>query len=334
MKSKIYLLIIVAANLLFLSSCYSPKFMVDDDVYVLKSNSLPIGESLNDESSYSNYRKNRANRTVSPSIYDDNFSIRDRFHRDNWMFGFGYSYYNRPNYWQNSYRPSWGYPYSPYMSMGYSNWFYFNDPFIYEYGFYPTAYSPYYYGGNYGYGNSYGYYNGSNYANGYSNNNGGFISGSTNNHSGPRGTIGGFGNPGNRLEGNTLKSIQINNPNSGIAYERPINSRKVENTAVIGQNAQPSRESNMIHSTSVGRKEINYTPTEDRGIRTPSSVSNSRSNSSRPSATQSPARQIDFRENSGGGRIESPSRPSGGNSPSNNGGRSGGSPASNSGRRN
>ena len=70
MKSSKILIVLPVLSLL-IASCYSPKLLVDDDVYVLKSNELPVGESLNDETSYSTF-KNKQNAGMVSSNYYNN----------------------------------------------------------------------------------------------------------------------------------------------------------------------------------------------------------------------------------------------------------------------
>jgi hypothetical protein len=303
--------------------------MVDDDVYMMKNNKLPVGESLNDETSYASYRNNRDNRTVSSSFYDDEFLARDRFHRDIWMFsmGFGNPYYNN---WMFGSRPNWGFPYdSPYM-YGYVNPLYLYDPFGSPYGFYPTAYNPWYMGGNYGYGFNGGYYGYGNGA-GYTFNNSGNTYTSYNHHSGPRGTTAGFGNPSNRLQGNTVKSINSNLNEVSSYNNRTSIQPKVDNNTVIGDNYKPTGNNFSRGGSVFSKPEVSYKPTSDRGIRNPSTINSGEIRGNHPS--QSPQRTIEMRNN-GGGRIDSPSRSNSGNSPSNGNGRSGGSPSNTGGRRN
>lgn len=303
--------------------------MVDDDVYMLKNNKLPIGESLTDESSYASYRNNRYNKTVSSSFYDDDFLDRDHFRRDIWAFSMGYGnpYYNN---WMYGSRPNWGFPYySPYM-YGYVNPIYMYDPFGSPYGFYAPAYNPWYMGGNYGYGNgNYGY--GYNYGDGFNYNNSGNYSVQYNHHSGPRGTTAGFGNPTNRIQGNTVKSAAFNDNGLSSYKDRTPVQRKIDNSSVVGDNYKP-RDNNLSRGSSqVNKPDVNYKPTDDRGIRNPSSIN---SNEIRGNQNNhSPQRNTEMRGNSGG-RLESPGRTNGGSAPSNGGGRSGGSPANTGGRRN
>jgi hypothetical protein len=331
MKRSIQYAFIAAFSSLLLTSCCSPQFMVDDDVYVLKNNKLPIGESLNDETSYSSFRNNRENNSVSSTFYDDEFLMRDRFHRDNWLFSMGYGnpYYSG---WMFGSRPNWGIPYySPYM-YGYVNPIYMYDPFGSPYGFYPTAYNSWYYGGNYGYGPYGGF--GNQYGNnqGFNFNTSGTYTTNYNHHSGPRGSGGGFGNPNGRLEGNTIKSL--NNTNTGLTAHtnRPSIQRKVENTSVIGENFKPRANNLTRENAQQTRINTNYKPTSNRGINNPSSTYSNEPRGTRPSST--PQRSNDFRQHNGDNRLDTPSRSNGGGSINNGGGRSGGSPANSGGRRN
>lgn len=302
--------------------------MVDDDVYMIKSNKLPVGESLTDESSYASYRNNRDGRAVS-SFYDDEFLSRDRFHRDFWMFSMGYGnpYYSNCMFSMN---PNCGIPYySPYM-YGYVNPIYMYDPFGSPYGYYPTAYNPWYMGGNYGYGYYGGYY-GYGYGSGYNPYNSGNTNISYNHHSGPRGTSAGFGNPANRVQGNTIKSLNNNSNNNFISKDNPAPlQRKVDNNMVIGDNYKPNNNLSR-NGGGLNKKEVNYKPTVDRGIRNPATINSGEIRNNKP--THSPQRNNEMRGN-GGGRIDSPGRSNDGNAPSNGGGRSGTSPSNTGGRRN
>lgn len=339
MKAFVKLTFLVACGTLLLSSCYSPKLMVDDDVYILKNNKLPVGESLNDETSYSSYRNKKENRSVSSTFYDDEFFIRDRFHRDNLMFGMGWGnpYYNN---WMYGNRPYYYYSYPFYSSMsGSINPIYLYDPFGSMIGFYPTAYDYWYFGGNYSpwiYGNNYGYGNAWNnygYGNnlGYNYNNPGNTYIHYNHHSGPRGTTAGFGNPSNRLQGNMVKTMtQPGKEINALSNRTPVQ-RKVDNTSVIGDNPKPKDLKPARNNTVDSRTNPGLKPTSDRGIRTPSPTIENGARGTRP--THAPTRSNEIRNNNGGGRIDTPNRPSNGGSPSNGGGRSGGSPSNTGGRR-
>lgn len=295
--------------IVLLSSCYSPKFMVDDDVYMLKNNKLPVGESLNDESSYYNFKKKKTQGINSTRYADEEWRMRRNFHSPfGWTYGMNLYYINYPF----GYRPDcWGVPYyfSPYPFSPCNPYYAYNP-----YGN-PYFYDPYYYGSGYWnpYGNN-GYYN-----NQYTNNP--IVLG--NHHSGPRGTIGGFGNPAGRLEGNNLKSIT---PAGVINKPQPQNSfsqRKIDNSMVIGQGKVNP---NTVNSPKpIERKnEIRYTPSQERTIRNTGGNTNRqtpiRHENSRP--VSHPNRTIEMN----GGRNDNPSINRGGNSGGSNGsGRSGGS---------
>ena len=252
----------LALTTLLLSSCYSPKFMVDDDVYMVKNSMLPVGESLTDESTYASYRNNREADGVSRHYYDDDFFFwiqRRPFFGTHWMLSMGF--YN-PYFMTNPYHSfsHFGTPYfSPYMFGG-INPIYMADPFGSPYGFYPTAYNFAYMGGMYSpyyggfYGNPYGgFYNGGNYTVNY------------NHHSGPRGTLSGFGNPNSRSSGGSVIKSSSTAGNNVSArqfntQQKLDRSSNVGNNVRLEQTVRPSR-------TSAQNNPVRYSPTTDRANR-------------------------------------------------------------------
>lgn len=356
MKKSIFNFLAIGSSLAILSSCYSPKFMVDDDVYVLKANEIPLGESMNDETSYSNFRENRrngVNSQYSNDYYIVNNSFNNGWYGNNMMFG--------TNSW---FRPSFAIFYNPYMGYSY-------DPYGYYYGYgYPyfghygyNYYDPYsYYGGNYGYyspffnpyfgpGSSWGNGgNGWNFGNGNS-------TVAYNHHNGPRGSItGGFGNP-NRLESHSkVKSNVLSQPGGA---KTPV---RINNSDVVGRNSggskvtpssrpvttsgtlNPGRSSGTTTAVNNRSNERTLQPVENRGVISPSGSSYGRGSSGTiSSGSNSGGRSGNFQNNSSGGRSttinESRSGGSfnsgGSSSGSSSGGRSGGSSSgsSSSGRR-
>ena len=322
---------------LLVQSCYSPKFMVDDDVYVMKNSAIGVGESTSDETTYASYRKQRDNRSVSSNFYSDDDFMRRHTRPSFWHMGIGMNnMYCRPGFNTIGY---FGTPYySPYMYGG-INPIYMVDPFGHPYGFSPMAYDPWLYG----YNNCFGY--SSWYGNGWNNNgwnmtNYGMSNPTVyfNHHSGPRGSLSGIGNPGGRSSGSAVvKSVQ--NPNhTGYSQNTASNVRqkRIDNTVNVGQSIRensslkPSSTTPTVQSVRPNR----LTPTTDRNIRpsgTPATLSPSRpgiNNSSPGRNNNSPTRM----ENPGTRGNEM--RPSGsGSGGTINGGRSGGSPASGGGGR-
>lgn len=305
------------------SSCYSPQFMADDDVYVVKESALPVGESLNDPISYSAFRNNKKNRSLSSTYYNDlnNFLIvSNNFSSRYWLFSMGfYNPYLR-NY-------NFGIPYcSPYMYGGCSP-LYMIDPFGSMYGFYPISNYPMYFGGNYFFGNNYGYFNNYN-PNETGFNNYGGITAAYNFHSGPRGTLSGVANPGGRSTGTIV--LKSSSPISSNA--RPEMGRIDVNHRIApltNNNTSPSIE------RPVSQQQVNsrFTPSDGRVIR-----SNNTPPSSAGRTIDTPGRMDNSPSNRGGSMHENSSprgtgvNNNGGGSGSN--GRSGGNSGGGTGRRN
>ena len=189
--------------------------LVDDDVYVLKNQALPIGESLTDETSYTTF-KSRKKRNITASNYyrdDRNYlynSSCNHFSID--RFGCGCSFYSWNFYSHNFY------PHRFYQP------FYAYDPYFYgSYGFYPAGFYPFPM-------NTIGFYGGTMY------NSGPMVFTipeiHTNQHSGPRGSISGFGNAANRnsnpivLKSANYPSNSGNKPISTALRDRPIGSQR------------------------------------------------------------------------------------------------------------
>lgn len=225
-----YLIIMI----LLLSSCYSSKMLVDDDVYVVKNNTLPVGESLTDETSYSTY-KNKKNNNKSNNTYYQNQNNYLYNRHCNYFDGFGCSYY-ASNFYSPYYNP-YGYYGNGFYggnSMYNTNGVWILDPYTGLFFYRPSFYSAY---GNYPYGYNVGGIYGSPYYPydyGYYNNVAGNYSYSTpeihsNQHSGPRGSISGFGNPAGRNKNNiVLKSASVpsgnQKPNTSVVIlkDRPV----------------------------------------------------------------------------------------------------------------
>lgn len=136
--------------LLLLTGCASFPASFDDDVYVIGSGNLPLGESMTDETSYAHYRDSRRNNEDW-----DYFDDRGVFYHPPFP---GYSpfymmtFYPAWNNWNYHYSNPWNYGYgwdmyytagwNPYygMYMPYSVW-------CYPYGLgYGGFYSPYFFG--------------------------------------------------------------------------------------------------------------------------------------------------------------------------------------------
>lgn len=329
MKSSKILIVLPVLSLI-ITSCYSPKLLVDDDVYVLKNNELPVGESLNDETSYSTFKNKQNAGMVSSNYYNnlDELSYYPLCRNASFFYiGCGCSFYAYSQFYGNRPFNQFGYSpmfYSPYSSFGY-------DPFYNSMGFYnPYGYNPYGFNPYGGFGNGYGNYGNTSY-------NPGTVTTNYNHHSGPRGTSSGFGNPSGRPQGNTVKSTFASTPNNKPTQQAAISNRKIDPTVVVGQ-SKPMRPTLTATSGRVSSSSpITYTSTSDRGVRNP----NSGSTISNSGMTTSPSRggSIGGNEHSGGrvnsGTISGGSRGgSSGNSGGSSGGRAGGGSPSGSGRRN
>lgn len=334
MKMSAIQILFLALTAFLVQSCYSPKFMVDDDIYVMKNSTIQVGESTSDETSFASYRKQRDNRAVSSHFYNDDLFMNPHFRPRFWHMGFGMNnMFYRPGFGHMS---SFGFPYySPYMYGG-INPIYMVDPFGSPYGFHQMAFDPWLYGHNGYYGNSYWNNNGWN-NNGWNNNgNVGNPVVHHNHHSGPRGSLSGIGNPGGRSSGSSVVK-SVHSPNSNGYSQNTLGNvrqKRIDNTSNVGQSI---RESNALKPTTPvsvqSIRQNRLTPTTDRNVR-PSGVP----------VTASPSRPginnagTPSRTNSTPVRMENPGlrgndvRPSGSGS-SGGSGRSGGAPASGGGSR-
>src|SRR5574343_1630459 len=171
MKVTLYLSSFVLLGGL-LSSCYSNRMLVDDDVYVMKNSELPVGESLTDETNYSTYKYKQDRGVTANSYYYDPYNITamnncdcnpfyftpfdcgwgNRYYGSYHMYDmyYGYGYYNafghnmmNPYTYNSLYGPMfnpYGFSYGAYYSPSYYNnsWYYESNPYIgnngYSYG--------------------------------------------------------------------------------------------------------------------------------------------------------------------------------------------------------
>lgn len=335
--------IIFGLGALFLSSCgiRSEQFM-NDDAYLVKPNSNPIGESSADETSYSAFkkRKNDSNNTITYSA-TDNRQNRRCLTQQMWFEGCGCSYWYWAQYSPYSYR----YPYQTYYGYGaYGYNPYYGHSSYYNYGYYggsPWGYNPYYgyssyyydpfapnipyyYGTNPYYGNQ--YYSNQNWNNSQSNNGTSIISR-------PRGSMAGYANPSGRKVGQTVaKSGTVNSGATG----KPNKSLSANSSTVT---RKP-----ITNSYQTGSRRTETTNTTSRQGDFISNSSKPRVNSTNTS-TNSRTNQGSYGNNNNSGRSYEPSnqgsigRSSAPSNSSNSGGRSGssgksGSSNSSSGRRN
>lgn len=150
MKRKTTIRLMQATTAVFalsLSSCMSISDVASDDVYVMKGASIPVSESLTDETSYATYRykKERNNRV---DYYADNRSIFRRYNRYNSPY-MGYNYnsrYNMNPYFGNTH---FGHHGSGLMYMPGMGWT-FAGGYMNPYGVYGHPHQMYGYGDYYG----------------------------------------------------------------------------------------------------------------------------------------------------------------------------------------
>jgi hypothetical protein len=322
---KTNLFFIFALSVL-ITSCYSSKSIIDDDVYVVKANTLPVGESLTDEASYSTYLyRNHHEVEANTSYYYDrqtlnysNFYFSPYFIGSN---GMGYSPYGingQPPFFGSSYGIN--YPYGGYYGdNGYGgNGYYGNN---YGYGYYGNNYygnnyygNNYYSNGYYGngyYGNNYGYgYYGNNYYGGYGGYGGwnnshhnsatsGTFYNSTNHHVGARGSYGSVDQSPSRSNPYLLKS--------GGASQGT--GREFISRAPYSTNRTPLSRQGMSESTPMSRPSRNstemYRPTNDR----PATSSGSGRESSPTEGGYNNTRSNGERNNDGINQQRIPSQP-------------------------
>lgn len=323
-RSKIVFALSIS-SLLF-TSCYSPKLLVDDDVYVLKSNELPIGESLNDETSYSTF-KNRQNSDMVSSNYYNNIDDLNYYplcrNSSNFFIGCGCSFYAYSHFYGYRSYNQFGNSsmfYNPYSPFGY-------DPFYNSMGYYnPYGYNPYGYDPYGFYGSGYGNYGNTSY-------NQGNVTTNYNHHSGPRGSMSGIGNPSGRPQTNTLKSTYASTSTNKPYQPQTSNNSKINPSVVVGQ----SNYTKQTYSPTAGRnsttKAINYTSSSNRAVRSSNNGLSTNNNSSR--STVPSQRGSNGGNESNGGRLNPGSISTGGsNGGSSGGGRAGSGSSSGTGRRN
>lgn len=204
---------LIFSLLVGLASCYSEKMLVDDDVYIVQSNKLPVGESLNDQTSYQAFKRQNQTGTAKAAYYQNS---------QNYLYSsncWGYTSMFNPCgcgfYAWNIYNPYRPFGMGMGMNAGFGNPFY--TPY---YGMMSPYYNPYngfgspfgfgngLYGNLYGFGNPYGYGYGNPYGYGYgslSNQPSTPQSGGVH-YSGPRGSLSGYVPNSQRNNPNVLKS--------------------------------------------------------------------------------------------------------------------------------
>lgn len=266
---------------LILSSCYSSRELIDDDVYVIKNSILSTDESLTDETNYSNYRYEKNQGRVTDSYYSDGntYFITNNYYPGSWGYG-------NP-YFSTCYSPFYDYDRSLYYGNGFYNAFgdvvydpfsgsYFINPSYNMYCYNGSSYFPYYYGygGYYNYGlNAYGYpyyYGNGFYGNNYP------TSGQTQTvHSGPRSSLSGMIDPSRR--GSTSNQQKM----VGTTDQKVTKSElKPESRVVNSQNASQTKLRNeSVSQVRTDKPTVHLKPTE---IRPSSNVNNNYRMDARP----------------------------------------------------
>lgn len=309
-----------------LSSCYSNRMLVDDDVYVMKNAELPVGESLTDETNYSTYKYKKEKGVTANSYYYDPYNISamnncdcNPFYFTPFDCGWGNRYYGSYHLYDMYY----GYGYYNAFGHNMMNPYTYNSlygPMFNPYGFsYGAYYSPYYYNNSWYYGsNPYIGYNGYSYGGSYVGNNGTIY----NQHSGPRGSIGGMSNNGNRNNSLVLKSPTIASSNNGShsVVSKPQSNRILAGQQQsLGSRSTVSAEKNISRPTSGTIKPTqarpSYTSSEVRqnntGVNTPVRQSSERSTTPSRNSNESINRGT-----SSGGSVGGASRSGGSSKPS------------------
>jgi hypothetical protein len=314
-KTTIHLMRVYSTALvLSLSSCVSITDVVSDDVYVMKGSSIPISESLTDETSYSTfrYKKERNNRV---DYYVDNRSIFGRYGRYNSPYiGFNYnSRYNMGPYFRDThfghhggglmYIPGMGWTFSgghmnPYGVYGhphqmYGYWGYYS-------GFYQSpimCYDPYSIWNSWSDNHIWGNTNGTMYGNHFS---------------GPRGSVGGSGvMVRNGAYVGTVKSGESVGGSINNLNQIPTNfSRKPVGRGETGKLINNENNYGTVDRTKLKKTEVYRIPTRQDTFKRPREVNTTPpDNRDRRVNNESNSRVTTPLRNSGGGLpITTPSR--------------------------
>lgn len=250
MKSFLYLAFI-ALSFSTLTSCLSPKTLIDDDVYVVKNSALPVGESLNDESSYSSYRYKRDNNLLNSSVYMTDQFYQSMFYKNS-FYGYG-----RDNYWNRLQFYDYGFSYA----------------------FLGNSYLGYY--GTLGYL----YSLGNNFNNGFYASTGYLASPEfSKSFSGPRFSFGGYCNQFSRSYSSGLKSVASNNGKIPVVVAGQSNHVNYPIGSQTNYNDRTSANNNSIES------KRNYKPTYRGNLRTQQSGQSNNTQTLHPNNTISSGR--------------------------------------------
>ncbi len=239
-KARSYFKFFFSFSSLFLvvlfSGCASYPSTFDDDVYVIGSGNLPLGETMTDETSYAHYRESRRN-DQDWDYFDD----RGVFYQSAFP---GYSpfyvmtFYPAWNNWNYHYSNPWnyGYDWDMYYTAGWNPYYGMYMPYsvwCYPYGLgYGGFYSPYFFGTH---PTSPGSPSQPNAA-------------LVNHHSGPRGSWVSTVNPANRPQSDQalLKTVSQDPVRQRTSFPR-TREVNVGNVSIVRTSNRPSR-SPLIHS--------------------------------------------------------------------------------------
>jgi hypothetical protein len=312
--------------LLGLASCYSEKMLVDDDVYIVQSNKLPIGESLNDQTSYEAFKRQNQSGATKAAYYQN--SQNYLYNSNCWGY---FSMYNPCGcgfYAMNIYNP-----YHP-LGMGFNGGF--GNPYF---GMMSPYYNPYYdnnspfgFGNSFGYGNPYGFGNpfgygspyglGNPYAYGYGN--GAYYSGGSLinqpvgpqvggvHYSGPRGSISGYIPNSQRNNPNVLKSANSNGSaySGATTFNRP--SQQIARTVIQPSVERPTYTPTVSRGVQQQTTSGGTSPIRNTGGINPSNQGTSQPVNNQRVVPQQNQQQPQIQRGGGGGNTPTPARSTGG----------------------
>jgi hypothetical protein len=296
-----------------LASCYSEKMLVDDDVYIVQSNKLPIGESLNDQTSYETFKRQNQSGTTKSAYYQNsqNYLYTNNFWGYNSMYTFGMNLYNphNPMLFGIGFNNGFGFPYYGMMSPYYNPYFGFGSSWnSFDYGFPYGFGNPYLNGYGYGFGYGYGnYYNGGFLMNQPS---GPHVGG--NHYSGPRGSLSGYIPNSQRNNPNVLKSSTSvgSGTQASTTFNRPSQqaARNVVQPSVERPTYTPTVSRGVQNHTSSG----GASPIRNTGGVIPSNQGTSQPANNQRVVPQQNQQQPQIQRGGGGGSTPIPTRSTGG----------------------
>lgn len=279
-----------------LVSCMSTRTYYGDDVYVVKPNELPVGESATDQTSYSSFKNRTREGRVSTVYYAVPFNY------------LGMDCYNTL-FWNTGCRYGFAYGYNPYGAFYNPHNFYGYDPFFNPYFAY---YNPYGY-----YGNSYYGYNNYGLAYNQPSSNGVRIQG-------PRHSGGGFANP---------RAVDIANNKSQITTRTGKDTYGKASGDIQYRSQYSNSYSGINDDRTKNKPNTTYTPTDRTRVSSRTNSSSSGTNFSSSSGRNNNSTSVKSTSRSSG-EFKGSASPSNGNSRSGGStGRSGGPSNVSGGRR-